>query len=892
MILIALVLLTGIARGGSAEGIALTRLQEEAVAGSEISWRVTVPGADASSRVVVSAYESYPNGTADLLLLTTLPAADGEAVFSLTPQHRGELRVEARLEKGSGIEAARDTVAVQGKEESWPLLKVTGADERCTGDEVLWEIVPSGGTPPYRIHYSIHFLKESGEADAGARQTFRAAEGEKVYARRIFGEPGRAVMEAEVADDAGLRCVVQAETLIVLRPFTAYSDRTELTSGESLTLHIRTPEDPWHFKSSDEGVLQVDQNGTVTARGAGNAVITVSSAENDHEENVRFWVRPGAEKIECRELILQEGQTGVLHPELLPEGSLDAGWFFVPVNDRIASVDAAGNVTAGEPGETGVLVIAAGDPGITALVRVKVLDAAEKRVQSYAYDMRLSEDGKSVAASYGSQLSEGGEEYVLTLLRDGRVASVLRRSEPGEAQFPLTGAPEGEIALRVETTDRSGVTSVAETKGELENGEAGPVLRVTEEKTPQTFADEIRIENIPQTAYAGNEIALGAAILPEGTAAALRWESSDPSIAQVDQEGNVRIVSGGTAVITASALDGSGASTSVKLQCAEESIRANVDKIALKLGESTPLEGVSGTGTNYQYAFTSEDESVVRIEKGNAVPVGEGSTYIRYTAQGTGLEGVIPVRIEGCAHTQGHWEVRKEATCTEDGETVFRCEICGADVESRTIQASGHDSGRWETSVPALPKENGERVLKCTVCGEILERDVLWPLCCSTLNGNTACAEGLYFRDLLPVEEWYMFTPIDLSRDGLQTFRLLASNMYQIGTVYVTVKEGTVTVSYDLVNSVLKFSDEFFTFLPELSADQSMDIAEYRNFAYNIPYSIEGDLNGDTHVLLFMCNHLNYSRCTDGLVIFGSWHPDYQERMIVLREELQHSDDD
>ena len=52
-------------------------------------------------------------------------------------------------------------------------------------------------------------------------------------------------------------------------------------------------------------------------------------------------------------------------------------------------------------------------------------------------------------------------------------------------------------------------------------------------------------------------------------------------------------------------------------------------------------------------------------------------------------------------------------------------------------------------------------------------------------------------RDLAPesTDKWYMVTPVDLSQEGEQTFPLVASNIYRVGTATVAVKEEQLTVT-------------------------------------------------------------------------------------------------
>ena len=74
-------------------------------------------------------------------------------------------------------------------------------------------------------------------------------------------------------------------------------------------------------------------------------------------------------------------------------------------------------------------------------------------------------------------------------------------------------------------------------------------------------------------------------------------------------------------------------------------------------------------------------------------------------------------------HVLGDSEILKNASCTEDGEEVRRCSICGFEIENAPIPALGHTpSNEWSIVKAASCSEKGEEVRYCTVCNEVVER--------------------------------------------------------------------------------------------------------------------------------------------------------------------------
>ena len=73
----------------------------------------------------------------------------------------------------------------------------------------------------------------------------------------------------------------------------------------------------------------------------------------------------------------------------------------------------------------------------------------------------------------------------------------------------------------------------------------------------------------------------------------------------------------------------------------------------------------------------------------------------------------------------GHTEVKEttEATCTQDGEEVESCSVCGEVLGTTVIPATGHTEVTETTE--ATCTQDGEEVESCTICGEVLGTNVI-----------------------------------------------------------------------------------------------------------------------------------------------------------------------
>lgn len=167
---------------------------------------------------------------------------------------------------------------------------------------------------------------------------------------------------------------------------------------------------------------------------------------------------------------------------------------------------------------------------------------------------------------------------------------------------------------------------------------------------------------------------------------------------------------------------------------------------------------------------------------------------------------------------------------------------------------------------------------------------------------NTVSSFGPHFRDVTPAltDKWYMFTPVDLTIQGRQVFPLVASNIYEVGEVYVDVNQDTVVVSYRMFhegkrNYSTKQLSEFITFYKsyaDVGIVEPEDMKEPSMFAFGQPISILNHFGGDTNVLLFIRNRITYyGHPTPKTQYVRFWEnkPEYKQRreaMLMMMDPI------
>ena len=152
---------------------------------------------------------------------------------------------------------------------------------------------------------------------------------------------------------------------------------------------------------------------------------------------------------------------------------------------------------------------------------------------------------------------------------------------------------------------------------------------------------------------------------------------------------------------------------------------------------------------------------------------------------------------------------------------------------------------------------------------------------------NTVCSFGPHFRDVSPelTNKWYMFTPLNLSQDGAYSYELVAGNQNVVGSVKVMIEGDPVILTYKYFNTGIWDYEQFFTLFPDYDSITTVNPEEIENaYQFNVPLSIENDLDGDTDVILFVCNDVTFKNNNRDIVRF--W-PNLAERRALRNSMLE-----
>lgn len=265
---------------------------------------------------------------------------------------------------------------------------------------------------------------------------------------------------------------------------TADVDEKLAAAAEKLTIE---------WTSSNEDVATVDENGMVTAVGAGEADITaaVQDADISSVTHIKVVILPtGVDAPDTLELYTNGEDSKSLDAKIIPEDATEVKLAYVSSDDGVATVDENGLVTA----------VADGECTITAYVVADAPATAESAAQEATAVVTGDEDATSEAAS------------------DDGVAMMPENLADVDSAFGVV--PDG---MKSET-----------------------------KVTVSTKVEKIELDQTKGSLKVGGSVTIKATVTPdEATDKTVTWSSSDEKVATVDSNGKVTAVASGNAVITA-----------------------------------------------------------------------------------------------------------------------------------------------------------------------------------------------------------------------------------------------------------------------------------------------------------------------------------------------------
>ena len=178
------------------------------------------------------------------------------------------------------------------------------------------------------------------------------------------------------------------------------------------------------------------------------------------------------------------------------------------------------------------------------------------------------------------------------------------------------------------------------------NGKTSSVNVNVKEVAVETVS--IDIHEVGSNIYVGDNIVLLASITPyDADNKTVVWNSSDSSVATVNDDGTVQAVSVGTVEITATSNNGVVGKISLNVQAIEvEEIKVSKETINLSVDETVEInvEIIPSNATYQEVVWKSSDDTVVTVENGTVKAIGVGSATITAETP-TGIKTEVAVNV-------------------------------------------------------------------------------------------------------------------------------------------------------------------------------------------------------------------------------------------------------
>ena len=362
------------------------------------------------------------------------------------------------------------------------------------------------------------------------------------------------------------------------------------------------------WSSTDNSVVNVDQEGNIEATGVGTATITASCEEFSDSVTITVNAPLTGITLNTQETSIKKGDTADLDVIYTPEDTTDdktVTW--TSSDDEIATVDENGVVTALKDGET-TITATVGSHTAECLVHVREVPLEGIDLDKTAITMNKGDKSEALVVSYNPEdttddktVTWSSENEDIATVEDGVVTAV------GAGTTNIT-AKVGEFTATCEVTVVVPLESISvKADGATDSLEVDDTVNLTVEYSPADTTVERDVT----------------------------WTSSDDTVATVDENGTVTAVKGGTATITAT-VNGISATCDIKVLIHTTAITLGSSDLQLAKGQvSDPIAvtyNPENTDDSKDLTWTSSNADVATVdENGVVTAAGGGTATIRAT---------------------------------------------------------------------------------------------------------------------------------------------------------------------------------------------------------------------------------------------------------------------
>ena len=447
---------------------------------------------------------------------------------------------------------------------------------------------------------------------------------------------GTATITAQV-DEAQVTCTVTNNSILVSEITIPTPSATTGKDGETITLSTsilptNATNQTVTWKSSDNDVATVDENGLVTFHAKTGEVTITATANDGSDKYAECTVTCNATSVESVSITAPEntsgkdGETIQMSANISPTTATNKAVTWKSSDDDVATVDNEGLVTfhAKTGDETITVTTKDGEKTATCTVTCNVTPVESVTIPTP--EKTSGKDGETIQLSKQITPSNATNQTVTWTSSDETIATV---SETGLVTFH---AALGDVTITATAKDGSSKSATC-------------TLTCV-----ATAVESVCLDKTTASGKDGDKVTLTATVSPAtATNKAVTWKSSDDDVATVDNEGLVTFhAKTGDATITATTTDGNKTAT-----CTVTCQAIPVTGVSLDKTTSSGKDGNQVALTATVTPLTATNKAVTWISNDNEVATVDNNGLVTFHAK-VGTTTIIVKTVDG----------EKTATCT------------------------------------------------------------------------------------------------------------------------------------------------------------------------------------------------------------------------------------
>ncbi len=289
------------------------------------------------------------------------------------------------------------------------------------------------------------------------------------------------------------------------------------------------------YKSSNESIVKVDENGNIEAVGEGTATITVTSkADPTKKDTITITVKKPVVDVEDvivpeESIELEIGGKDKIEVTVTPDDATNKEVEYKSSNEKVVKVDEDGNIEAVGEGTATITVTSKSDPTkkdtITITVKKPVVDVEDVDIPKDRIDLLVGDKNKVPVTVTPDNATNKEVEY------KSSDESIVKVDENGIIEAVDEGTATITVTSKADSTKKDTIIVTVKKPVPQE-----PVYTIT---VPESFSMVM-----------GEKKPLGVVITPDDGKIIPVYTSADENIVRVDANGNVTAIGVGTTTIS------------------------------------------------------------------------------------------------------------------------------------------------------------------------------------------------------------------------------------------------------------------------------------------------------------------------------------------------------